>query len=335
MQDFATAPYPWQQQQWEQLLSRYQADHLPHALLLSGSKGLGQSDFALAFAKQVLCELGKQAEKACGKCRACLLIQANSHPDLYIIQPEESGKQIRIDTIRELIKLISQTALQNNYKIILIQPAEALNVAASNALLKNLEEPASNTLFLLACNELSQISATIRSRCQLIQFKAPNKATAKAWLQPLLKSGQDSELLLALAEQAPLQALELAFAERLQEREQLFAHLSQISANKAAPSQIAAKWLKYDAKELVNALINIVTDCVRINMGLPSEAVLNTDKIDFIQQIAKNIAVMKLFSYLDELYQLRGQLNQSIQLNQQLLTENIFCKWYEYARLST
>lgn len=334
MQNLTTAPYPWQTQQWQYLSNRYQADHLPHALLLSGAKGLGQHDFALAFAKLILCEQGKQSNSACGKCRACLLIQANSHPDFYQVQPEEEGKQIRIDAIRETVKQLNQTALQNNYKIILLQPAEALNVAASNALLKNLEEPAGKTLFFLVSNELSQIAATIRSRCQLVQFSAPNKETAKQWLQPLLKQGQNSELLLTLAEQAPLQALALAYEDRLQEREQLFTHLNQISNNKAVPSQIAVKWLKHDAKELLNGFINIVVDCVRINMGMPSNAILNSDKIEFIKQLAKNISVMKLFGYLDELYQLRGQLNQTAQLNQQLLLENIFCKWYEYARFS-
>jgi DNA polymerase-3 subunit delta' len=335
MQNFATAPYPWQEQQWQYLLNRYQTDNLPHALLLSGTKGLGQGDFALAFAKQVLCEQGKQTNTACGKCRACLLLQANSHPDLYLLQPEEEGKQIRIDVIRETIKQLNQTALQNNYKIILIQPADALNVAASNALLKNLEEPAGKTLFLLVCSELTQIAATIRSRCQLLQFTAPTRQMAMQWLQPLLKQGQNSELLLTLAEQAPLQALALAYEERLQDREQLFTHLNQISLNKAAPSQIAAKWLKHDVKELLNGFITIIVDCVRLNMGLPSAAILNSDKVEFIKQLAKNIAVMKLFTYLDELYQLRSQLNQPAQLNQQLLLENIFCKWYEYARFST
>jgi len=335
MQDFTIAPYPWQLQQWQQLLNRYKADNLPHALLLTGTQGLGQHEFALAFAKQVLCEQGKQNDLACGKCRACELFQANSHPDVYTLQPEEQGKQIRIDAVRDVIKQMSQTALQNNYKIILVQPAEALNIAASNALLKSLEEPAGNTLFLLVCNELSQIAATIKSRCQLLQFKAPDKNIAKQWLQPLLKSGQDSELLLALAEQAPLQALALAYEERQQDREQLFTHLSQIAARKAMPGQIAAKWLKFAPKELLTALSSIVTDCIRIKMGLPATAILNKDKLDFIKQLAANIAITKLFIYLDELYELRSQLNQSAQLNQQLLMENIFGKWYEYARIST
>ncbi len=206
-------------------------------------------------------------------------------------------------------------------------------MAASNALLKSLEEPADRTLFLLVSSALSQLTATIRSRCQMVQFKAPAKAIAQQWLQPLLAPGQNSELLLALAEQAPLQALALAYEERLQAREQLFSHLQQISENKAAPIQIAAKWLKAEPKELINGCINIVIDCIRINMGLPVSVILNTDKIAFIRQIAQAITTLKLFAYLDVLYQVRSQLNLAVPLNQQLMIENIFYQWYDYARI--
>ncbi len=334
MQNFDTAPYPWQQNHWNRLLHSYQSNQLPHALLLTGASGLGQWEFALALAQQVLCEQGREKTLPCRQCRACLLIQAHSHPDVYNLQPEEPGKAIRIDVIREMIKQLSQTALHNHYKIVLIQPAEAMNLAASNALLKNLEEPAGNTLFLLVSSELSQLPATVRSRCQLITFTAPAKEIAHAWLQPLLKQGQDSELLLALAGQAPLQALKLAYEERLKEREQLFIDLKKISENKAMPVQVAAQWLKTEPKALLTALINIIIDCIRINMSLPADSLLNTDKIDFIKQVANVIAAMTLFNYLDELYQWRNQLNTSVQINQQLLIETLFCRWYHYARFT-
>jgi len=334
MQNLITSPYPWQQSQWDYLQQRRQNKHLPHALLLAGPKGLGKPDFALLFAKTMLCENNTSNGYPCAKCHACSMFQAESHPDVYLVQPEEPGKAIKIDQVRELIKQLLQTSLKNSYKIIILQPAEAMNVAAANSLLKILEEPPANTLFLLISDELNRLSATIRSRCQLVRFTPPTQEQAKQWLAPHIAAGQSIELLLSLAEQAPLEALAQIREAKLQQREELFSCLQSLSEGKADPVQTASKWVKINQQEILAVLIGIIIDCIRLSTGLSTDVLKNTDKIAFIQKITHAVPGFKLFTYLDELYEWKRQLNTGISLNQQLVVENLFCKWSEHAKIA-
>lgn len=208
--------------QWNYLLNRLQQNNLPHALLLSGDKASDKSAFAIKFSKTVLCE----HHTACNECRNCQLIQANSHPDFYHLQPEEAGKAIRIDQIRELIAQFNQTAQQNSYKIAIIEPADALNPAAANALLKTLEEPNANTLIFLISDNPSLLSATIRSRCQIIKFFTPQ--------QTFVPNEQQQKL------------------------------LNDLKSN-LDPIQIASHWLKQNINEIVEDLILITMEKIRSN----------------------------------------------------------------------
>src|SRR3989338_2586175 len=97
---------------WQLLWQRYQKNTLPHALLFVGIPGTGKKQFAHQFANAILCQKPDDQGKPCAQCRACLLIQAQSHPDLWIVQPEEANHPIKIDSIREIIHTANQTSLQ-------------------------------------------------------------------------------------------------------------------------------------------------------------------------------------------------------------------------------
>lgn len=156
--------------QWQYLAKRWQNNNLPHALLLTGQCNLNKTQFATEFTKYLLCQQKQQTY--CGECRNCQLMQAETYPDFYLVQPEEQGKAIRVDQVRELIAQLNQTSQQTNYKIVVINPADNMNQAAANALLKTLEEPTSDTFLFLIADQISLLSATIRSRCQIIKFSA-------------------------------------------------------------------------------------------------------------------------------------------------------------------
>ena len=96
--------YPWQTEQMHRLLLMHQQNRLPHALLLSGPDGIGLKQFALVFVMRTLClSNNNKLEDACGHCKSCELFKGKSHPDLYFIEPEEKGKTIKVEQIRELI----------------------------------------------------------------------------------------------------------------------------------------------------------------------------------------------------------------------------------------
>lgn len=205
---------------WSSLLARQ--GRLPHALLLIGQKGLGKQLLAHEFAAFLLCESPTKAERACGQCLACNWFSQGNHPDFRLLQPEslsaenegvEEGKkkpsqQIVIEQIRTLDEFLGVGSHRNGLSIVLVNPAEAMNKNAANSILKTLEEPPPNTLFLLVSSEPSRLLPTIRSRCQSVPIGLPTVALAQ---RVLAEAGISSpERWLALAGGAPRLACELA-----------------------------------------------------------------------------------------------------------------------------
>jgi DNA polymerase-3 subunit delta' len=224
---------PWQVPDAQRLLS--DQAHLPHALLINGMAGTGKRQFALALAATLLCE-DKQQGLACGKCQGCTWVAAGTHPDLKLVRPEavavregaamaeedassglaESGstakrkpsEELRIEQIRALEPWYHQATHRGGWRVVVLYPAEALSVVSANALLKALEEPPANTLFLLASDAPDRLLPTLVSRCQKFALALPDKAHCIDWLKQ--QAVDDPENWLAAAGGAPLAALDLA-----------------------------------------------------------------------------------------------------------------------------
>lgn len=161
-------------QPWQQLLTAYEKQSLPHALLFSGQEGLGKEALALKFANFLLC--AKPHKQACGKCKTCKLFTANTHPDFMRIKPEGTSKVIKIDPIRNIIDFVNNKAQLSGYRVIIITPADSMNLYASNALLKTLEEPNDKVVFILVSSHATALPITIRSRCRKINFATSQDA---------------------------------------------------------------------------------------------------------------------------------------------------------------
>ena len=207
---------------WASLQS--QRERLPHALLLVGQRGLGKFALARAFAKSLLCEQPLNGGHFCGGCLACNWFEQENHPDFRLLQPqamaeeagvEEGGKkasqQITIDQVRALDDFFHVGTHRAGLKVIVINPVDAMNRNAANALLKILEEPAPGTLFLMVSSEPLRLLPTIRSRCQLIPVGIPPTAVAEAELAA--EGIKQPARWLALAGGSPGLALELAVAD--------------------------------------------------------------------------------------------------------------------------
>lgn len=221
--------YSWQNNQWQHIMQqRAQSpiSKLPHALLLRGRAGTGKHDFALNLAKTILCQSKKNSDAACGNCPSCHWFSEGTHPDFMLIGPEDAEiaddgitsttkkkstkkTQIAVAKIRKLIDDLSLSSHQsNNYRVIIISPADALNITTANALLKLLEEPPASTLLLLVTSQPQRLLATITSRCQIVDMPLPNRAESIDWLG--LQKINNAELLLDLAGGAPLLAVLMA-----------------------------------------------------------------------------------------------------------------------------
>ena len=246
----ASIRYPWlnpQWQQWQQLLGR-----LGHAYLLSGPQGIGIEAFIKDVAQSVFCK-NNQTGQACGQCSSCHLFLTQQHPDYYQLARLEDKKEISVDQVRNLINKLNETSHQGGYKITWIEGVEYLNQSAFNALLKSLEEPAENTLFLLSTHQIDRLPATIKSRCQQLNFTPPAIPDAVEWVHSQAPQADEALVKRALRLNwgAPIQALNWIETGLFDEDSQWRNDLKQIQTGRKTASQAVGEWLKFKQPERV------------------------------------------------------------------------------------
>ncbi len=236
--------YPWQEDVWRGWQARCQRGEVPHALLLRGDAGIGKTHLALSMAAHLLCS---ESPSPCGTCAACRFMQAGTHADFRFLGPEDDSKWIRIEQVRELIDALNLTSQRGRYKVAVLAPAERLNTAAANALLKTLEEPASDTVLILVSARPAFLPATIRSRCQQLPLAPPPREMALEWLAAQAASAGladgEREQLLDLAAGAPLAALQLAEEGELAAHQAAFEAFAGLTRGEGvSPVAVAAQW---------------------------------------------------------------------------------------------
>lgn len=221
-------PLPW----LAPVLQQVQALHKAHAVLLQGAAGDGLFEAATAITHAWLCE-ADTGPRPCGRCEACRLLAGQAHADLFRLLPEElrlqlggpaagdagdaaadgeagsrsrrkPSRQIRIDEVRQAVDWIVTTSSRGRAKVVLLHPAEALNLQSANALLKTLEEPPRGARLLLTASQPEQLLPTIRSRCQVLRLQPPTAQQACQWLHE--QGLQQPEVLLAACSNRPLEA---------------------------------------------------------------------------------------------------------------------------------
>jgi DNA polymerase-3 subunit delta' len=315
---------------WQTMIQRIRLKTLAHALLLTGPQGLGKLDLALDFAQFILCEQQAQNEQACGHCRACLLFIAGSHPDFLCIQPEAEAKVIKVDQIRHIVSVLEKTAQMGPYQIVIIEPAEQMNMAAANALLKTLEEPQGQVLIMLVTPQSANLPATIRSRCQTVLFKPPTLEEARRYLQSQVSSPpEEEEVLLRLVEHAPLRAHALVQSRQIEQCYTLLEHLWELSTGKMNAVQVANLYQTQDPKLTMQALFAIIADLIRLKaLATISEPFLVfVNKKNVLERLAKKISSISLFQYYDYVLQTQQLLSKHSSINLQLQLEDLFIQW--------
>ena len=323
-------PYPWQQPYWQHFLQQIDKERLPHAMLLSGQKGIGKWHYAHAMANYLLC-LSPKSGLACNQCRSCQLNGAGTHPDKTVVMPDEPGKQIKIDQIRQLSALVATTAQQGGRKVVLLGPIEQLNTNAANALLKNLEEPAGDTFFILVSHVISGVMATIRSRCQILSFPVPDKQLSMAWLNEL-GLNEDVDAIITLAAGAPLTAKTLLDGEITEQLNTFYGNL--LKAQKVAPAvdiSLVKEWLELDLLSVVEWWIQVLQSVVKQSYQPIARHVKSLDFLKMINEIqtrAMDYNQQWLFRFMDKLLQTKQQLLQGANPNRQLLLEELLLDWY-------
>ena len=295
----------------------------PHALLITGRRGIGKRILALHFAQALLCEQPNADGSACGRCPSCTYVVNGTHPDLRLIEPVERDDEgnnptpvdtIVVDRIRELIEFTQLSTHRQRAKVAVIVPAETLNTAAENALLKTLEEPPAATYLILVSHQPGRLAATIISRCRLLASPEPDPGAAVAWLSA--QGVPEPQLLLAQAGCAPLLALTLADPIVQRERELLLDELAQ--PERLAPVAVGARIDAYGRDERKARLADVVywlltwtSDLAVVGSGGAPR--FNPDREDALALLGARVARLKLFRYYQTLLRQRALLNHPLQ----------------------
>jgi DNA polymerase III subunit delta' len=314
------ALFPWQAEVARDALAR--RDAWPHGLLLTGSRGIGKRALALHFARALLCESPREDGSACGTCASCGYISAGQHPDLRVldlVEVDEEGEtkalaEIKIDSVRDLSTWSLLTSHRGVAKVGIIDPAEALNIAAANALLKTLEEPPPSTFFILISHQPGQVAPTLRSRCLRLATPRPSREQAAAWLAD--KGAGNAEAVLAQADGAPLAALRLADAGWQEERGVWLAALAKPSS---LPAVALASRVESGAREerrerltfAIDWLAAWTADLARVRVGGPPTR--NPDFADDLRALAPSVAPAALFRYHRSLAEQRALVTHPLQ----------------------
>lgn len=318
---------PWLEAPWRRLQECRTGDRLPHALLLAGPGGVGKALFARELAEALLCTAPRSDGRACGACRACRLINAGSHPDLFRLEPVE-GRAIPVEGVRALREVLALRSQYGGWRIAWIAAAERMTSAAANALLKTLEEPGPQSLLLLVSDRPDLLPATVRSRCRRLALPIPPHAQALAWLTER-EEVTEAERWLAPAGGAPFAALERIRSGAVDPRPGLVQDLAAIAAGRTDPLVAAERCAARGAADSLRWISSCVMDMIRLRCCRQPVALRNPDLRESLQRLAADCPPERLFHYLDRLNAGRREAQSSI--NDQLLLEDVLIAWYELA----
>jgi DNA polymerase-3 subunit delta' len=267
------------------LLRVVKEQRVPPAYLFVGPAGLGKRTTAFALAKALNCAV--QTGDACDQCALCLRIDRQLHPDIHLVEPQ--GQVIKIDQVRQLREVLMLQAYEGRVKVAILDDAGKLSVEAANALLKILEEPPFQTLFLLVCQHLGSLPATVISRAQVLRFSPLAHDQVVALLRQCGREPGAAERAACLSGDRPGAALALDLPVVLQRRAEALQLLTQARTGDATALLASAEqWAKRksDHDSLFEMLLSLVRDMAVSRAGGDDTLLLHGDICDTLSPLA-------------------------------------------------
>lgn len=293
---------PWNDDIWRNLIA--DRDRAAHALLFCGAAGLGKINIASRYAEKLLGDSHR--------------FSAVSHPDFHVLGPEaeldtegsllqrygmryyrtratlKPKSVISVDQVRALTNTIVNYA-HGSVKVVLVSPAHRMNINAANALLKSLEEPPTDTVFILISDRPDQLPATIRSRCSRVDFRVPSRAVGLSWLSGKTDDAR-ATLALDVACGAPLLAEEYLHSGFLEARETVIRDIQSALSGRIDITTLPTKWKDVGISSALVIFHGVLSDLVRAAYVHQPPGLNNPDQLDWLQRTAKGINLKEVFA---------------------------------------
>jgi DNA polymerase-3 subunit delta' len=304
------------ERQKKQLRQAWSSHRLAHAYLFTGTEGIGKRLMAMALIRLIFCD----NQTGCGNCPACHRLDHNNHPDLHLVEPE--GNQIKIEQVRQLRQDLAHPPTQAPRRACIIDNAERLNAAASNALLKTLEEPRQDTIIILITSSPEQLISTIKSRCQLLPFQRLEQKMIAAILAEHNSDDSNSTIIAALSAGSLKQALGNDSEYYSEQRQSILKEIYALNPNSVVPRLDLAERLANDKEQIDNLLLILLSyyrDIFLLKNQASPALIIN---VDMTKQLERQIqretllsAQNKLQAILDCHQQIARNVNKQLALD--------------------
>ncbi|WP_428775975.1 DNA polymerase III subunit delta' [Vibrio sp.] len=303
--------YPWLTTTWRCWRDNLVSNRVANVLLLTAEPGLGVEQLTEQFSLALMCS--HQSDQACGFCHSCQLMASHNHPDYHLVQPEKEGKTISVDQIRQCNRWAQESSQLSGKRLIIIQPAQMMTESAANALLKTLEDPPAQCIFILLAERSSQLLPTIVSRCQHWHVAPPMVESAIEWLSEQCGKACP-DYVVSLANNAPVLAKQLFEQGQVASYQEIESKLlGCLNGDSLVMLDLAAQLAKEPGIRL-GWLWQLLADAQKCHFGIASLGQLPAAK-----SLAEMLDYDRLYQASEQLAQLQHQLTQYSGLNAELL----------------
>lgn len=286
---------------WQRWWQQCRGDRLPHAFLLVGIPGAGKTAFAAKMTAALLCQSVSNEGEACGHCHDCRLLAGEVHPNVMQVVPEKAGQAIKVDQVREANDFVAQSSLKGKMRVVIFNPADQLNTNAANALLKTLEEPASDAILILVCHQAGALPATVRSRCQRILFTLPYDAVLALQREPN------------------------------DDRDAFFEGLVALSEKRADVLTLAQTFQKHELPDVLGYALSFCADLMKTSLADTSAKLVHVHRAATFKTLSQQTNLSLLNAFVAQCLLWQKQCALGFQLNKALLLETLFYRWMECA----
>jgi len=293
------------------LKSSVTQNRVAHAYLFLGPEGIGKLKTALEFSKFLNCQ--DNQEDCCGNCPSCIKIEKEIHPDIFVITKEKGKAQLSIKKIRQLQSRLSLKAFEAEYKVAIIADAEEMTEEAANSLLKMLEEPGADTVFMLIASSEKRLADTIVSRCQIIRFRPLAKDEVTEILTKDFSIDKDEAKFLSTASNANVEkALFLKERDAIVWKNDIIDRFlpSDALLKKDRSSIMTDK--REEQLEAMDVLLGFYRDLLIFKITSEPGLVMNIDRIDKITDMTVHLDIGRIEASIEEITKTKRLLESNV-----------------------